>query len=329
MPPTSRTALCAGRRGCDKPAMAEPVEVFDRLAVRRRRARAGTMAEPAVFLAEAIADRLCDRLDDLRRTFASVLVIGALGGRLGALVAGRPGVRMLTTMDLSEALARRAARPAVVADEEALPFAAEAFDLVLGAFSLHAVNDLPGALVQIRRALKPDGLLLAAMAGGRTLHELRRALIEAEAAHEGGASPRVAPFTDVPDAGGLLQRAGFALPVVDSDTITVTWDNPLALMADLRAMGEANALSERLRRPTRRATLLDAAERYRALFADAEGRIPATFEILTMTGWAPGPDQQRPLRPGSAAARLAEALGSEERSAGEAADPRKGRADSS
>ena len=309
--------------------MTEPVEVFDRLAVRRRRERAGAAAEPAAFLAEEIAGRLCDRLDDLRRSFANVLVIGALGGRLGALAAGRPGVRMLATADLSEALARRAARPVVVADEEALPFAAGSFDLVLGGFSLHAVNDLPGALVQIRGALKPGGLFLAAMAGGGTLHELRRVLIEAEAEQEGGASPRVAPFADVPDAGALLQRAGFALPVVDGDTITVTWASPLALMADLRAMGEANALSQRLRRPTRRATLLAAAARYRDLFADADGRVPATFRILTLTGWAPGPDQQRPLRPGGAAARLADALGGEEHSAGEAANPRNGRADRS
>ncbi len=304
--------------------MTEPAGIFDRLAVRRRRERAGAMDEPAVFLAEEIAGRLSDRLDDLRRTFASVLIIGALGGRLRALLGARDGVRTLVVMDLCEALVRRAAPPAVVADEEALPFGPEAFDLVLGAFSLHAVNDLPGALIQIRRVLKPDGLFLAAMAGGATLHELRRALIEAEAEVEGGSSLRVAPFADVPDAGALLQRAGFALPVADSDTITVTWADALALMADLRAMGEANALAARLRRPTRRSTLLAAAARYRELFADADGRIPATFQILTLTGWAPGPDQQQPLRPGSAAARLAEALGSEERSAGDAANPDKG-----
>ena len=303
--------------------MAEPVHVFDRLAVRRRRDRAGRSAEPATFLFDTIAERLTDRLDDLRRSFADALILGALGGRLAELVAAQPGLRTLITADLSEALARRAAGPAVVADEEALPFAAGAFDLIMGGFSLHAVNDLPGALVQARRALRPDGLFLAAMAGGQTLFELRRALIEAEAEIEGGASPRVAPFAELRDAGALLQRAGFALPVADQDTITVSWPDALALMADLRAMGEANALSERLRRPTRRATLLAAAGRYRELFGDDRGRIPATFQILYLTGWAPGPGQQKPLAPGSAAARLADALGAEERSAGEPADPKK------
>ena len=303
--------------------MAEPVHVFDRLAVRRRRDRAGRMAEPAVFLFDALAERLADRLDDLRRSFGTTLILGALGGRLGEMVAARPDVRTLITADLSETLARRAPGPAVVADEEALPFAAGAFDLILGGFSLHAVNDLPGTLIQARRALKPDGLFLAAMAGGETLHELRRSLIEAEAEIEGGASPRVAPFAEVRDAGALLQRAGFALPVVDQDTITVTWPDALALMADLRAMGETNALTQRLRHPTRRRTLLAAASRYRELFGDDEGRVPATFQILFLTGWAPGPDQQKPMAPGSAAARLADALGGEERAAGEEADPKK------
>jgi len=301
--------------------MSEPVHVFDRRTVRRRRDRAGGLAEPAVFLADEIAERLSDRLDDLRRDFSRILILGALGTRLGNLVSARAGVNILVSADLSEVLARHARRPSVAADEEALPFAAEAFDLVLGGFSLHAVNDLPGALVQIRRTLRPDGLFLASMAGGQTLHELRRALIEAEAEHEGGVSPRVAPFAEVRDAGALLQRAGFALPVVDSDTITVTWANALALMADLRAMGEANALAERLRRPTRRATVKAASALYHELFADADGRVPATFQILTLTGWAPGPEQQKPLAPGSAAARLADALGGTERPAGEAANP--------
>ena len=301
--------------------MTAPAKVFDRPVVRRRRDRAAAAGAPAAFLVDEIAGRLADRLDDLRRPFASALVVGALGGRLGAAARARPGAGAVVTMDLSEALARRAPGPAVAGDEEALPFAAASFDLILGGFSLHSVNDLPGALVQMRRALAPDGLFLAALAGGRTLHELRRALMEAEIACQSGASPRVAPFAEMADAGALLQRAGFALPVVDSDTIAVTWPDALALMADLRAMGEANALVERLRRPTRRETLFAAAARYRALFGDADGRIPATFEVLYLTGWAPGPGQQRPLAPGAAARRLAEALGEEERSAGEAADP--------
>ena len=299
--------------------MTAPAKVFDRPVVRRRRDRAA--GAPAAFLVDEVAGRLADRLGDLRRPFASALVVGALGARLGALARARPGAGAVVTMDLSEALARRAPGPALAADEEALPFAAASFDLILGGFGLHSVNDLPGALVQMRRALAPDGLFLAALAGGRTLHELRRAFMEAEIDRQSGASPRVAPFADMADAGALLQRAGFALPVVDSDTIAVTWPDALALMADLRAMGEANALVERLRRPTRRETLFAAAARYRALFGDADGRIPATFEVLYLTGWAPGPGQQHPLAPGAAAHRLAEALGAEERSAGEEADP--------
>ncbi len=297
------------------------MKVFDRHAVRQRRDRAAGLGETAVFLFDEIGDRLLDRLDDLRRPFAEALLIGALGPGLAARLAARPEIDGLVTADPSVALLRRAQGPAAVVDEEALPFAEESFDLIVGGFTLHAVNDLPGALIQIRRALRPDGLFLAVLAGGRTLHELRQAMIEAETSCEGGASPRVAPFPDMRDAGGLLQRAGFALPVADIDTLTVTWPDPLALMGDLRAMGEANALAERLRRPTRRGTLRDAAARYRARFGDADGRIPATFQILFLTGWAPGPGQQRPLAPGAARRRLAEALGAEEHSAGEAARP--------
>jgi SAM-dependent methyltransferase len=191
--------------------------------------------------------------------------------------------------------------------------------LVLSTLELHWTNDLPGALLQLRQVLKPDGLLLASLFGGETLAQLRRALMEAELAEEGGAGPRVSPFADVRDLGQLLQRAGFALPVVDSDTITVTYADALALMRDLRAMGESNAVRERRRGFSRRATLFGAARRYAELFAGPDGRIPASFEIITLTAWAPHESQQRPLRPGSAATRLAAALGTTERSAGERA----------
>ena len=233
----------------------------------------------------------------------------------------RRGVGDVVSADLSDAMVRHAPAPRVVADEEALPFAVGAFDLVVSNFALHWVNDLPGALIQIRRALKADGLFLAAMPGGETLHELRRSLLEAEAAVEGGASPRTSPFADVRDAGALLQRAGFALPVVDTDTITVTYADALALMRDLRSMGETNAVVARRKGMTRRETLFAAASRYQALFADDDGRLPATFEILFLTAWAPHQSQQKALRPGSAAARLSDALDAEEKEAGEKADP--------
>jgi NADH dehydrogenase [ubiquinone] 1 alpha subcomplex assembly factor 5 len=190
---------------------------------------------------------------------------------------------------------------------------------------LQLVNDLPGALVQIRRALKPDGLLLAALLGGNTLVELRTALLAAEEELEGGVSPRVAPFADVRDLGALLQRAGFALPVVDSDTVTVTYADPLALMRELKAMGAGNALVARKRLPLRRATLMRAVAIYRDRFGLPGGRVPATFEIVTLTGWAPHESQQKPLQPGSARTRLADALGTREQSAGDTAAPRRRR----
>jgi SAM-dependent methyltransferase len=203
---------------------------------------------------------------------------------------------------------RRAQGLRVAADEELLPFGAGRFDLVLSCFSLHWVNDLPGTLLQIGRVLKPDGLFLAALPGGATLVELREALMRAELELEGGAGLRVAPAVDLRDAGGLLQRAGLALPIVDLETIQVTYDHPLKLIQELRAMGEAGALVAQHRRPLRRATLLRACEIYRDLFADGAGRVPATFQILMLSGWRPGPDQPQPLRRGCGRVDLARAL---------------------
>ena len=197
----------------------------------------------------------------------------------------------------------------VQVDEEALPFAPESLDLVVSTLALHWTNDLPGVLIQVRQALKPDGVFMAAIFGGATLTELRQALTAAEAELLGGAGPRVAPFADTFDAAGLLQRAGFALPVADTDRVTVRYDHPLKLIADLRAMGETNVLVERARRPQSRPELARACEIYAERFAEPDGRVTATFEILTLTGWAPHPDQQQPLRPGSAKVRLADALG--------------------
>jgi SAM-dependent methyltransferase len=202
--------------------------------------------------------------------------------------------------------------PFVAADEEMLPFRHGSLDLVVSALALQFVNDLPGVLVQIRRALKPDGLFLAALAGGDTLSELRQSFAAAESELEGGVSPRVAPFADLRDLGALLQRAGFALPVTDTDRLTVRYDSVFALMRDLRAMGATNTLIDRRRAPLRRATLMRMAEIYAERFADGDGRVRATFEIVWVSGWAPHPDQQQALRPGSARARLADALGTRE-----------------
>lgn len=237
------------------------------------------------------------------------------------MLAGHGGIETIVQCDISEAMIRAAPGLRLVSDEEALPFGDGSFDIVTSLLSLHWVNDLPGSLVQIRRILRPDGLLLAALLGGETLKELRRSLADAEIANEGGLSPRVSPFADVRDVGNLLQRAGFALPVVDCDTITVSYQDPLKLLADLRGMGESNAVRERRKSASRRSTLFDALQRYRDSHADADGRIPATFQVIFVSAWAPDVSQQRPLRPGSALTRLADALGTEEIPADDRARP--------
>jgi NADH dehydrogenase [ubiquinone] 1 alpha subcomplex assembly factor 5 len=292
--------------------------VFDRAAQRARRDRAAS-ATGADFLFAEAAERLLDRLEDIDRCFPVALDLGCRDGLLSRALAGRGGIESLIQADPSPRFAVRPAGTRLAAEPEFLPFAPASFDAVLSALALHWVNDLPGALLQLRQALKPDGLLLASLLGGETLTELRQALIDAEIAEEGGLSPRVSPFADSRDLGGLLQRAGFALPVVDSDRIIATYPDALALMRELRAMGESNAVVERRRSLTRRATLLRAAAIYEARFALPDGRIPATFEIITLTGWAPHESQPKPLRRGSAKTRLATALGGNETSAGEKA----------
>lgn len=297
---------------------------FDRRAVRAHRDRAAAGLAEHDFLFREVADRLTDRLADITRRFPRALDLGCHGGEVARALGSRGGVETLIQCDLSPALCRTAranGHMTVCADEEALPFGRAAFDLVLSNLSLHWVNDLPGTLVQIRHCLKPDGLFLAALFAGQTLHELRDSLLEAELAVAGGVSPRVSPITDMRDLAALLQRAGFALPVVDSDTISVTYSDPFRLMQDLRGMGETNALTARPRSPTRRAVLFDAVARYSARHADADGRVPATFQVVYLTAWAPHESQQKPLRPGSARTRLADALGTEERSAGEKTAP--------
>ena len=298
--------------------MNDSMLVFDRRTVRQHRDRAAATVSAVAPILREVAERLLDRLDDTKHRFATALDVGGRGV-VAPLLRAR-GIACISC-DLSARMAALDAGHSVAADEERLPFAPASFDLVVANLSLHWVNDLPGALLQIRRSLKPDGLFLAAMLGGETLPELRSALAEAEEAVEGGVSPRVSPFADVRDLGGLLQRAGFALPVTDADTIRVTYADAFGLFRDLRGMGETNAVIERRRTGLRRATLLRAAEIYQARFAGPDGRIPATFQVVTLTGWAPHESQQKPLRPGSAKTRLADALGTTEIATGDKTGP--------
>jgi SAM-dependent methyltransferase len=287
--------------------------IFDRRLLIARRNRAAEGIAGHDFLLARVADDLVERLAAVNRTFANAVSLGAYHGLIGRRLRQVPGVELVTDVETAGRLLAQCDGPRLAADEEALPFVEQSLDLVVSALALQYVNDLPGTLIQIRRALKPDGLMLAALMGGATLTELRTAFLVAEEELEGGASPRVAPFADVRDLGSLMQRAGFALPVADSDTVTVTYRDPLALMLELRAMGASNALTERSRRPLRRATLARAVELYRERFGLPDGRVPATFEIVTLTGWAPHASQPKPLPPGSAQSRLADALGTRER----------------
>jgi len=299
--------------------MAEPVQIFDRALVDARRRRA--LRQPtagADFLLRAAVDDLIERLPAVKRRFALAVDLATPLPLLADRLAATGDIERIVRLDrLAETLPGE--RPAVVGDPELLPFAPESLDLVISALALQWVSDLPGALAQIRRALRPDGLMLVNLLGGDTLHELRECLTVAEAELTGGAAPRVAPFAELRQLGALLQRAGFALPVVDQDRLFARYDDAFALMRDLRAMGATNALVERSRKPLRRQVLFRAAELYQQRFSDADGRIRATFDIVSLSGWAPHASQQKPLRPGSARTRLADALGVAEHPAGEKA----------
>lgn len=295
--------------------------VFDRTLVRRRLARALRASDQDILFERARED-LADRLLPVQRTFTSILELGApRSGAAALLRTAYPAATVVRTAPVWAAAAGDPG-PVLVAEPELLPFGPERFDLAVSVLALHSVNDLPGALVQVRRSLKPDGLFLAALLGGQSLQELRAVLAEAEAELSGGASPRVAPFTDLRDLGHLLQRTGFALPVTDLDHITVRYGTIFGLMADLRAMGLTNALEDRSRRPTSRRLLMRAAELYADRFADPDGRLRATFDLVWLSGWAPHESQQKPLRPGSATMRLADALGTKERNLDEGGEPR-------
>lgn len=296
---------------------------FDRQAVRRHRDRAAPGFGAHAFLFNEVGERLLDRLADIRRSFPRILEVGCRDGRLTRRLSAL-GSDIFVRADVSTAMARAAAErhpgaPTLVADEELLPFAEQSFDLVVSNLALHWVNDLPGALAQIQRALRPDGLLLASLFGGETLHELRDSLLAADIAVSDGAAPRVSPFCDVRDAAHLLSRAGFALPVADVDRITVTYADALGLMHELRGMGETNAVALRPRGFTRRATLAAAEAHYAKAFPaeDAAGRVRASFEVIYLAAWRPHTSQQKPMRPGTATIRLADALGSREHPAGD------------
>lgn len=256
------------------------------LALHRKRTLPG-----ALFLHAAAADEVDDRMAMVNKPFSSA-----------AIVTGFP-----------EFWSGRFPSALCVPESDVLALEQGAHDLVVHAMALHWSNDPVGQLIQCRRALKPDGLFISAAFGGRTLHELRACLGQAEAEVTGGMSPRVAPMADLRDMGGLLQRAGFALPVADTQSYPVEYADAWALMRDLRAMGESNALAARLRKPTRRAVLNRAVDLYHQTFKRPNGRITATFELIFLTGWAPAPHQQKPLRPGSAQHRLADALGTDEK----------------
>lgn len=260
-----------------------PPQIVDRTALSRNRSRA---RRDALFLHDEAVIEVQERLSQVNRRFTNPAIVTPWPEIWADVL---PGAR-------------------IVADEEVLDLQPGAHDLIVHAMCLHWSNDPVGQLVQCRRALVPDGLLLALTLGGQTLQELRAALAEAEIAQTGGLSPRILPMAEIRDLGALLQRAGLALPVADGFTRTVSYRDAFHLMADLRAMGEANALTERARRPTRRAVLADAAARYSAHFSSPDGRVPASFDVICLTGWAPHESQQKPLRPGSAIARLEDAL---------------------
>ena len=275
-------------RCLDRMARSEtvPILLFDRYAWRLHRDRAAH-AGCVDFLHSEVAARLLDRIEDVKRDFHAMLDLGAHDGALRRVLKSRKRIELTVSTDPSAAFLRRLDGARVVADPELIPFRYGVFDLVVSVLALHWIGDLPGALAQLRRVLKTEGLLLAAMLGGNTLVELRTVLIEAELIEEGGASPRVSPTADLADIAALLLRIGFAMPVADAEKITVTYPDALALMHDLRGMGETNALAARRREPLRRATLARAAALYAERFGLPDGRIPATFEIFFLTGWGP------------------------------------------
>jgi SAM-dependent methyltransferase len=293
--------------------------LFDRKLLRERRARFAHEITARELVLAHVAREIAERVGLMLRSFPLALDLGAYHGLLGRKVAELPSVGAMIYAESALAFAALCPRPALVCDEDLLPFKEASLNLIVSGLALHRVNDLPGALIQIRRALAPDGLFMAALLGSGALSELREALIEAEAEAQGGASPRVAPFGDVRAYGALLQRAGFALPVADAETLTVLYASPREVMREIRALGGGNVLLARSRKPLARHTLERAEDIYRARHGTPDGQVSASFEIVYLSGWGPDPSQQKPIPPGSAARRLADALGTTEQSAGDKA----------
>lgn len=287
--------------------MNEAPQIFDRHLLARRRSRAAERFKDARFLHEEVGARLIDRLGEINRTFPLAANLGAMDGHLTPQLMGKNGIEQVVQLELAPAFAQQ--NPGIItADEEWLPLKPQSADLIVSNLALHWVNDLPGTLAQIKLALKPDGLLLASVLGGETLYELRRSFMEAELELCGGISPRLSPLADLRDMGALLQRVNLALPVVDRETITVTYTDPMKLLHDLRAMGATNVTHNRPRKPLRRAVLARMCDKYRELFTVEDGRVQATFEVFYLAAWAPHDSQQKPLPRGSAQHSLAQAL---------------------
>ncbi len=299
----------------DDPVTGRAPSLFDQRLREKRRARAVPTLARTAFLHEHAAAAIASRLDDIARTFPDALCLNACGGFVPRAVSPDKVTHWIS-LDPLPAMMREASM-GVAARTELLPFDTPCFDLVVSFLDLHHLNDVPGALIQANRVLKPDGLFLGVTFGGATLHELRTSLMEAEIALTGGAAQRVAPMADIRDYGALLQRGGFALPVTDVDRLTARYHGLMPLLGDLRAMGETSIAVSGVRQPLSRSVLMRADEIFRARHADHDGRVRVTFEMVMLTGWAPHESQQKPLRPGSARQSLAAALGASERSAGE------------
>lgn len=284
--------------------MTNDMFVFDRNKVRQNRNRCASSLDQHGFLIDWSMNQITSRLQDIKRIFPMALQIGCRSNKIDTQ---EFGIETLYTLDIAEKLS-----PDIQADEEFLPFAENSFDIIFSPLNLHTTNDLPGALSQIKRALKPDGLFVAAMLGGETLYELRQIISDAEIKLTNGLTPRIAPFADMQQMGALMQRAGFSLPVIDSEKITVTYDSPFKLMKDLRLMGEGNALIERSKKMSTKEFFAQINSSYLQQHAEDDGRITATFEIIFLIGWSPHESQQKPLRPGSAKMRLSDALKTKE-----------------
>ena len=303
--------------------MVDKINIFDRHLLLKRREKASVTFHDHDFLFKEVAIRLVDRVKDINRKFPLALDLGCRNGLLGNTFSEMAPnkIETLVQADFSPGMATSAALNtglySLVIDEERLPIRERCLDLILSCLNLHHVNDLPGTLIQICRALKPDGVFIGAIFGNQTLQELRQSWLQAESEIDGGASLRVSPFVELQDAAALKQRAGFALPEPDIDNINVTYDNPLNLMHDLKGMGETNILVDRKRMLTKRKTLLSAVKTYITQYSDNSGRVTATFQIIYLIGWAPAENQQKALKPGTAALKLADALETKEITVGE------------